>query len=83
LKYILKNSFKFDLEKMMFLQYWKAVLLVLKLQEFLSPSNICFLVDENQMEMELGQISEIVKTNGVRFLTCQRYVTLSYLKVNS
>jgi hypothetical protein len=56
----------------MFLQYWKAVLLVLKLQEFLTPSNLCFLVDDNQMEMELEQISEIVKTNGVRFLTCQR-----------
>ena len=57
---------------MMFLQYWKAVLLVLKLQEFLTPSNLCFLVDENRMEMEFEQISEIVKTNGVRFLTCQR-----------
>jgi hypothetical protein len=56
----------------MILQYWKAVLIVLKLQEFLSPTNLCLLVDENQMEMEFGQISEIMKTTGVQFLTCHR-----------
>jgi hypothetical protein len=57
---------------MIFLQYWKALLVVLKLKEFLVPNNLCFLVDEDQMENDFWQGSEIVKNNGVRFLTCQR-----------
>jgi hypothetical protein len=61
---------KFLIEKIMFLQYWKSILMVLKLKEFLSATN--FLVDENQIENELWQIPEIVKTTGVSILTCQK-----------
>jgi hypothetical protein len=57
---------------MIFLQYWQTLLSVLKLREFLSPNNLCFLVDENQLESEYWQVSEIVETTGVRFLTCQK-----------
>ncbi len=53
----------------MFLQYWKSILMVLKLKEILSATN---LVDENQIENELWQIPEIVKTTGVSILTCQK-----------
>jgi hypothetical protein len=56
----------------MFLQYWKSILMVLKLKEFLSPTNLHFLVDENQLEDEFWQIPEIVETTGVTILTCQR-----------
>ena len=63
---------KFLIEKIMFLQYWKSILMVLKLKEFLSATNLYFLVDENQIENELWQIPEIVKTTGVSILTCQK-----------
>jgi len=59
----------------MFLQFWKTLLVVLKLKEFLNPKNLYFLVDENQIENEFWQISEIVETTGVTFLTCQRFVS--------
>ena len=63
---------KFLIEKIMFLKYWKSILMVLKIKEFLSPTNLNFLVDENQLEDEFWQIPEIVETTGVTILTCQR-----------
>ena len=47
---------------MIFLQYWQTLLLVLRLREFLSPNNLCFLVDENQLESEFWHVCEIVET---------------------
>jgi hypothetical protein len=57
---------------MIALQYWKSFLLVLKLKEILFPIHLCFLIDENELENEFWQFSEILEINGARFLTCQR-----------
>jgi hypothetical protein len=56
----------------MFFEYWKSILIVLKLREFLSPTNLYFLVDENETENDIWQISEIVKSTAITILTCQR-----------
>jgi hypothetical protein len=73
MEYFLKSEILFG--KKMFLQFWKTLLVILKLKEFLNPKNFYFLVDENQIENEFWQISEIVETTGVTFLTCQRFAT--------
>ena len=54
-------------------QFLKSLFVILKLQEFLVPQNLCFLLQEDEVDNFASQFPEIVSAKVYEFLTCAEY----------
>jgi len=48
----------------------------LRLKEFLNPHNLCFIVQEDDLDSIGYQFSDILSTKSAKILTCAKYIVI-------
>jgi len=60
---------------MLLSQFLTSLFVVLRLQEFLAPHNLCLIVEEDRLDNLDSELAEILLTKSLKVLTCTKYVT--------
>jgi len=60
--------------KMILSQLIKSLLIILRLDEFLKPDNLSFIVQDDALDSIDSQFAEVLSTKGSKILTCSKYV---------